>query len=136
MAKKIIVNESQLTRIFEEIAGSEIIQDKETVPVRYPINPTKVLIVKKCLDDSFKPALLNGVGDDGLPGQQQIIRMFAQNGEPISDMYFEDVEDRLIEKYKDMFINPDERQKFIKQVVRDWYDGRISPYGLLSVNFV
>ena len=136
MAKKIIVNEAQLTRIFEEIAGSEIIKDKETVPVRYPVDPNKVLIVKQCLDDGFKPALLNGVGDNGLPGQQQIIRMFAKNGEPLSDMSFVDVEDTLIEHFKDMFLNPDERQRFIKQVIRDWYDGHISPYGLLSVNYV
>ncbi len=136
MAKKIIVTEQQLTKIFEEIAGSEIIKDKETVPVRYPIDPNKVLLVKQCLDTYFKPAVFNGAGSDGLPGQQQIICMFADNGEKISDMYFEDVEDRLIEKYKNMFLNPDERQKFIKQVIRDWYDGKISPYGLLSVNYV
>jgi hypothetical protein len=137
MAKKIIVTEQQLTKIFEEIAGSEIIKDKETVPVRYPIDPNKVLLVKKCLDDYFKPGLLNGADlASGLPGQQQIICMFAQNGEKISDMSFEDVEDRLIENFKNMFLNPDERKRFIKQVIRDWYDGRISPYGLLSVNYV
>ena len=50
-----------------------------------------------------------------------------------SDRIFED---RLIENFKNMFLNPDERKRFIKQVIRDWYDGRISPYGLLSVNYV
>lgn len=136
MAKKIIVNENQLTRIFEEIAGSEIIKDKETVPVRYPVNTNKVLIVKKFLDDNFQRETLNGTGADGLPAQTQIIAMMAMNGEKISDMYFEDVEDALIEKFKNMFLNPDERSRFIKQVIRDWYDNKISTYGLLSKNYV
>lgn len=138
MAKKIIVNEGQLRKIFEEIAGSEIIKDrdKEVVPIRYPVDTSKVLIVKKYLDDNFQREVMNGVGPDGLPGQTQIIAMMALNGEKISDMFFEDVEDALIEKFKNMFLNQDERSKFIKQVIRDWYDNKISTYGLLSKNYV
>ena len=137
MAKKIIVNESQLAVLLEELSGSEIIrdQDKMAVPVRYPVNTQKVLIVKNFLDSNFQRQTMDCIGNDGLPGQEFIVAMVA-NGNELKKMYQDDVIDLLIEKFKNMFLNPDERERFIKQVFEDWYNNKISAYGLLSKNFV
>jgi len=137
MGKKIIVNEKQLGVLFEELAGSEILrdQDKMTVPVRYPVNTQKVLIVKNFLDNNFQRESMDCIGDDGFPAQTFIVAMVA-NGNKLKDMYKEDVIDLLIEKYKNMFLNHDERQRFITQVFNDWYDNKIGTYGTLSKNYV
>ena len=137
MGKKIIVNEGQLTRLMEEIAGSEILEpsDKMTMPVRYPVNPQKVLVVKQFLDANFQPETMDGIGQDGLPGQLQIVGMM-QNGNKLKDMYMDQVIDLLSDKFKNMFLNHDERERFIKQVFNDWYNGKITVYGGLSKNYV
>lgn len=137
MGKKIIVNENQLAVLLEELAGSEIIkdQDKMTVPVRYPVNPQKVLVVRDFLDNNFQREAMQGIGQDGLPGQTLIVGMIS-NGVKLKDMYQEDVIDLLIDKFKNMFLNQDERQKFITQVFNDWYNNKIGTYGTLSKNFV
>lgn len=138
MSKKIIVNENQLTVLLEEIAGSEIIrdQDKMAVPVRYPVNTHKVLIVKNFLDNNFQRESMEGIGVDGLPNQTMIVGMMGGNGVKLKDMYQEDVIDLLIDKFKNMFLNHDERQKFITQVFNDWYNNKIGTYGTLSKNYV
>lgn len=137
MGKKIIVNENQLAVLLEELAGSEILKDadKMAMPVRYPVNPQKVLIVKQFLDNNFQREALDGIGQDGLPGQTMIVGMMS-NGTKLKDMYMEDVIDLLIEKFKNMFLNHDERSRFINQVFNDWYNNKISAYGGLSKNYV
>ena len=105
------------------------------MPVRYPVNPQKVLIVKQFLDNNFQREALDGIGQDGLPGQTMIVGMMS-NGTKLKDMYMEDVIDLLIEKFKNMFLNHDERSRFINQVFNDWYNNKISAYGGLSKNYV
>lgn len=136
--KTVILTEGQFKKICEEIAGSEILkpEDKNCVPVRYPVNPEKVLLVKGFLDKTFQPGMMDCVGDDGMPSQQRIVKMLSLNGEVLKLMYIQDAIDLLIEKYKNMFLNHDERNRFLNQVFNDWYDGKISAYGLLSKNYV
>jgi hypothetical protein len=45
-----------------------------------------------------------------------------------------ELQDLLIDKYKNMFLDTVERELFMKQVVDDWFNNKISPIGLLSVN--
>jgi hypothetical protein len=49
-------------------------------------------------------------------------------------MNFEQCKDMLIDKYKKMFTDDDERDKFLGQVMKDWYNNKIGLYGSLSVN--
>ena len=137
MGKKIIVNENQLNVLLEEIAGDEIIRDKDkmSIPVRYPINTQKVLIVKDFLDKNFQQYDTPTIGNDGMPSQAYLVSMIKDDVK-LKDMYQEDVIDLLIEKYKNMFLNHDERRKFLTQVFNDWYNNKIGTYGTLSKNYV
>ena len=60
--------------------------------------------------------------------------MFASNGEPLKSLYQEDLQDLLIEKFKNIYLDKTARELFIKQVVNDWFDDKIGVFGNLSVN--
>ena len=40
----------------------------------------------------------------------------------------------LQNKYQKMFADTDERDKFLKQIIKDWYYDKITNSGMLSVN--
>ena len=137
MGKKIIVNEKQLGILFEELAGSEILkgQDKMTMPVRYPVDTQKVLVVKDFLDKNFERRSMDGIGDNGMPTDVYLVCM-VRNGNDLKLMYGQDVIDLLEDLCKDMFMNQDQRLRFVTQVFNDWYNDKISTYGQLSKNYV
>lgn len=128
MGKKVIINEEQAAMII-----------KADIPhtfacKRYVINPDKVLIVKKYLDGNFKRGKMETIGDDGFPCITPIIAMLSSTGDVLKNMNFEQCKDMLVDKYKKMFSNDDERDKFLGQVMKDWYNNKIGLYGSLSVN--
>ena len=51
-------------------------------------------------------------------------------------MIQEDLVDLLIEKYKKMFTDDNERSLFFNQVLSDWYYDKIGLFGNLSVNIL
>ena len=40
----------------------------------------------------------------------------------------------LQNKYQKMFADTEERDKFLKQIIKDWYYDKITDSGMLSVN--
>ncbi len=62
--------------------------------------------------------------------------MTASNGDVLRNLYKEQMVDLLVDRFKNMFSNPDEREKFMKQVINDWMDDKIGPFGTLSVNCI
>lgn len=130
--KKIIINEEQGNMLFNKCR--KMMDGKGHGCKQYPINPEKVLIVKKFLDNNFERGDFENVGDDGLPSVTKIVVMKGQSGNPLKNMYIEQLEDLLQEKFKNMFSDEDEKMKFLGQVMRDWYDNKIGLYGSLSVN--
>ena len=63
-----------------------------------------------------------------------IVAMVDANGEVLKNMYKDQVKELLIDHFSNMFLNADEREKFMKQVLNDWYDNKIGTFGTLSVN--
>jgi hypothetical protein len=128
MSKKIIINEEQAAIIV-----------KSEIPAifagpRYTINPDKVMIVKRYLDSNFKRGKMEEIGEDGFPKITPIIAMLSSTGQVLKNLLFDQCKELLIDKYKKMFVNDDERDKFLGQVMKDWYDNKIGLYGSLSVN--
>ena len=121
---KIILTESQLNALISEESK------------RYPVDPQKVLVVKKYLDEYFEPAKSSVVGEDGTPGVLVFVIMRGEDGNELQRLYKEDLVDLLIEKFKNMFADKDRRERFLKQVVEDWLNKSISVYGMLSKNYV
>lgn len=138
--KKFVISESQekeLKRILKEEAFQE--PNPQTPSMKkankpYCINPDKVLIVKKFLDKGFTPHDWEKIGNDGLPMKIKIFSMNASNGEPLKWMYQDQLHDLLIDHFQNMFLDHDERDLFMKQVLKDWINGAIGVHGTLSTN--
>ena len=133
--KKIIINEIQekyLADILREETYNMPVDKKMNKP--YCVNPEKVLIVKKFLDKGFSSHDYEKIGSNGLPVKIKIIAMNASNGEPLKYMYQDQLQDLLVDKFQNMFIDKNERELFMKQVIKDWINGSIGMFGNLSTN--
>lgn len=125
---KIIITEKQCKQLYKMMLQEE--KGKQ-----YPYSPEKVLVVKQYLDDNFEKGNLEGIGDDGMPSNTCIVAMInPQTGNVAQNMYDYQLLNLLIDKFQNMFVDKDERSKFLRQVMRDWYEDKIGLYGSLSVN--
>ena len=133
--KKFIINEEQekelIKRLNEEVYQMPV-DKKMNTP--YCINPEKVLIVKKFLDKTFTPHDYEKIGNNGLPIKIKVVSMNASNGEPLKYMYKDQLHDLLVDRFQNMFLDKNERDLFMKQVIEDWLNGTIGVFGSLSKN--
>lgn len=123
MSKKIIITEKQEQQLLEYLICEQT----------FPINTKKVLVVKDYLDTYFKKGNLSKFGDDGFPVDEPVVGMKGSDGEVVKNLTARQLLDVLEDKFKDMFSNTIEQEKFLIQVMKDWYYNRISKEGLLSV---
>ena len=133
--KKFIISETQekeLIKRLNEEAYQMPVDKKMNTP--YCINPEKVLIVKKFLDKTFQPHDYEKIGSNGMPVKIKVVSMNASNGEPLKYMYKEQLHDLLIDRFQNMFLDKNERDLFMKQVIEDWLNGTIGVFGSLSKN--
>ena len=133
--KKLIITEEQVHALSNVIRQNN--QDK--LPEKagpYVVNPENVLLVKKYLDSNFKKGQLDQIGPDGFPAKVRIAGMMTSNGDILQNLGEMQLEDLLIEKFKNMFIDKVERQKFLHQVLDDWFNDKIGMFGNLSVNIL
>lgn len=133
--KKFIISETQekelIKRLNEEVYQMPV-DKKMNTP--YCINPEKVLIVKKFLDKTFTPHDYEKIGNNGLPIKIKVVSMNASNGEPLKYMYKDQLHDLLVDRFQNMFLDKNERDLFMKQVIEDWLNGTIGVFGSLSKN--
>ena len=134
--RRVIITEEQEKRLIEILNNEEVQQmpvpEKSNKP--YTIDTDKVKTVRRFLDKNFKPDFLEWIGTSGLPEKVRVAAVYSSAGEPLKNYYEEDLIDLLIEKYKKMFLDKEERSLFMKQVVKDWFDNKIGVHGTLSVN--
>jgi hypothetical protein len=60
--------------------------------------------------------------------------LFSCFGNSMSGDIFEQVLDLLEDKFHNVYTDKEKRSRFLKQVLNDWYNKKISKEGLLSVN--
>ena len=125
---KLILTEKQVANLYRMMLQEEMSK-------QYSYSPEKVLIVKKYLDENFKKGSIEGMGDDGMPNNTCIVAMInPQAGNVAQNMYDYQLLELLIDKFQNMFVDKEERSRFLGQVMRDWYEDKIGLYGSLSVN--
>ena len=132
---KIILTEEQVHALSNIIPSNQ----DDRLPEKsgpYIVNPEKVLLVKKYLDSTFKKGTIENIGPDGFPAKVRIVGMLSSGGDVLMNLGEMQLEDLLIEKFKNMFIDKVERQKFLHQVMEDWLDDKIGMFGNLSVNII
>ena len=133
--KKIIITEQQRDKLAKTIAEETYqmpVEKKANKP--YTINPDKVLVVKKFLDGNFQKGNAEFIGNNGRLAKVRIISMPDSNGESLRDLTAENLVDLLIDRFKNMFLDQRERELFMKQVVKDWMDDKITVNGVLTTN--
>lgn len=126
---RVIVTKKQFDWLMKESVEEERRKNQS-----YFIDPQKVLIVKKYLDCNFKRGTMSKMSDNGYPIVEKIIGMKDSNGTVIRNLSIEQMYDLLDDKFHHIYTDSDKRMKFIKKVLNDWVNKKISNEGLLSSN--
>ena len=125
MSRRIIkINENTLN---EEVVG-DILQESF-----FPMSDM-VLTVKKFLDKGFTRDLQDDIDSNGYPKKKCVVSMLSTDKQPLKTMSMRELLLMLDDKFNSMVSDESDRRKFLKQVIRDWFDNKISKQGLLSVN--
>ena len=127
MSRRIIkINENTLN---EEVVG-DILQESF-----FPMSDM-VLTVKKFLDKGFTRDLQDDIDANGYPKKKCVVSMLSTDKQPLKTMSMRELLLMLDDKFNSMVSDESDRRKFLKQVIRDWFDNKISKQGLLSVNLI
>lgn len=126
-SKKLVISEEQekiLIKILKE----------ENKKKQYPIDPNKVLILKKKLDAKFIPLDYEVQKGGDVQCLRIAGRLTPKTKQVIEQLYEEDLVDWAVDCCKNMFTDEDECEKFAKLVVNRWLNNKISVHGMLDVN--
>lgn len=117
------------------ISEDTVEQIKRTI-LREAFHPErkKVLAIKDFLDSTFKPSFRYDEVD-GYPSRVQTAELVS-NGETLKVLSMRELLLMLDDKFNDLIKDTEDRRKFLKQVITDWYGGKISKEGLLSLNTI
>lgn len=124
--KRIIITEAQFKELNSRLS--------ENINGKYYIDPEKVLIVKNYLDKNFVKASIPCMGSDGYPTSMPIVGLKGTDGTVMKNMTDKQLFFMLQNHFFKMFSDANERDKFLKQIIKDWYYGKISKEGMPSVN--
>lgn len=133
MGKTIIISEEQK----KMLDGVDIEQSKmdDILAEAFCPSAEKVLLVKKFLDDNFTKGMMDDIDDMASPIKVPVLTRMMM-GQPVEQLSGENAVLLLVDKFPKMVSNKDDLKKFMTQVIKDWYDNKISDTGVLSVNFM
>lgn len=97
-------------------------------------DPQKVLLVNKHLSDNFLRASMPILGEDGNPKTLYIVGMKGTDGNVIKNMTAKQLFYYLQDKFKGIYADKSKRDKFLLQVMKDWYNRKITKQGMLTKN--
>ena len=100
----------------------------------YSVEPNKVLAVKSYLDETFVRGRMPIVGEDGYPQTLYIVGMKSTDGKVIKNMTAKQLFFLLQDKFSKIYQDKKRRNRFLKKVMQDWYNRKITREGLLSSN--
>ena len=120
--KKIIISEDKEYLLYEEAMLEEMFGGWGD----------KVKIIKDCLDKNFARASATIFGEDGKPQVKQVVAWlddYKQVVKTLSDVQLFYV---IQDQFKNILPDKQERDKFIIQVIKDWYNHKITKNNSLS----
>ena len=62
--------------------------------------------------------------------------LLSRDKNPLKTMSMRELLLMLDDKFNSMVKDEKDRREFLKQIIRDWFDNKISKQGLLSVNLI
>lgn len=96
----------------------------------------KVLMVKRFLDKSFSRQLQDDIDENGYPKKKCVVVLKSSDNQPLKTMAMRELLLMLDDKFNSMVKDEKDRRSFLKQIIRDWFDNKITKQGLLSVNLI
>lgn len=87
---------------------------------------------RKWLDRNFVKSDVANMDENGFPTSKQLVTMVDAYRNPLKTMDDVQLFYMMQAKFKGMFSDEMERDSMLKQIIKDWYHGRISKYGSLS----
>lgn len=121
--KTIIISEEK-----EQSLISDILQE-----AFFPV-ADKVLLIKDYLDGNFAKQELDTLDDNGYPTKEKTVVWLSREKQPLKTLTMKELLSLLDDRFNRMISDDLDRKKFLKQVIRDWYGGKIGKNGILSVN--
>lgn len=118
MSKKIYITESQ----FKQICESRL---------KTAINPQKVLVVKKFLDKSFVPASQPLIGEDGYATVRHFVGQIGSDGKVLQNLSDKEAFYLLQDKFFSIYPDEHTRDEFLKLVLVNWFNHKITKDGLM-----
>lgn len=123
--KNIIITEQEEQKLIESILQE----------VYYPTSD-KVLAIKSYLDKNFAKQELDSLDDNGYPTKEKTVMLLSKEKQPLKTLNMKELLRLLDDKFHNMISDNIDRKKFLKQVIRDWYQNNIKSNGILSVNYL
>lgn len=121
---KLIINEKQ-----EQFLIGMMLNEEKV----YPVEPEKVLVVKKYLDKNFIRGNYSNINANGDIENAPIAGMKNQvTGKVEINMYKSQVFDKVEAEFKNIYDDKVRRTKFLKTVLDYWFKDKISANGLLQ----
>lgn len=121
---KLIINEKQ-----EQFLIGMMLNEEKV----YPVEPEKVLVVKKYLDKNFIRGNYSNINANGDIENAPIAGMKnPKTGKVEVNMYKSQVFDKVEAEHKNIYADKVRRTKFLKTVLDYWFKDKISPNGLLQ----
>lgn len=96
----------------------------------------KVLLIKDYLDKNFRKTHMSDVSSDGYPIEVGTVDMINNRNEPIKTLQGDELLLLLDDKFHNIIKDDNDRKKFIKQIIKDWYANKISKTGVLTINYI
>lgn len=124
MRKNILINEETE----REIVGGILTES-------FSPSAEKVLLVKDYIDKNFAKVEIDDIDENGYPTKDKMVNMLS-GGQPLKTMTHGDFLLMLDDKFHSIITDDNDRKKFIKQIIKDWYTGKLAKNGVLSVNFI
>ena len=124
MRKNILINEETE----REIVGGILTES-------FSPSAEKVLLVKDYIDKNFAKVEIDDIDENGYPTKDKMVNMLS-GGQPLKTMTLGDFLLMLDDKFHSIITDDNDRKKFIKQIIKDWYTGKLAKNGILSVNFI
>ena len=120
MVRKIIITENQLS----ELLGTN------------PVQPRKVLRVKKYLDSSFKKGKMGYISGKGTWEKVPVVGLIDDNGETVKNLTVNQLFYHLQARpfLSEMFTDKKVFNQFLKTVIDAWLKDEIDDYGMIKRN--
>lgn len=123
--RTIIITESQFDYIKSKL-------DEGIGITKYSVEPDKVKIVKKYLDNNFIKGGIACMGEDGYPTTTPIVAIKGTDGQPMRNMTDKQLFALLLDKFGKVYSDVKQTKKFLQLVMKHWYYDEISREGLFK----